>query len=284
MLVAFSWSGKYSAPNRTGKMAKWLKKNNHEMYKKWVFKVNREWKETCICFPPVKDDFGLRNVCLLFSLWPLRVSTPGPTRWTEDLWTLEESCWSKLQSVQAAGRARSLFNLHPSCSSITSQIRADSSFFTSVVSNGLDRHFLWAGLEGKRHSWAKHLHFLPLLTLSGPPFFFYTLLLLSTHAQGVEIPRLPLLCVNNSKTHKVMASGTTLMITMLKPERLFKKKTRSECVQYSAYGSRSEATQVIFALTGILISPLHFLVCNDNQIFYWVTLTEQWHLSVWWSA
>lgn len=225
MLVAFSWSGKYSAPNRTGKMAKWLKKktqkNNHEMHKKWVFKINREWKGTSICFPPANDYFGLRNVCLLFSLWPLWAFTPGPTRLTEDLWKLEEICLSNLQSIQAPGRACSLFNLHLSCSSITSQILADSSFFTSVVSNSLDRHFLWAGLEGKRHSWAKHLHFLPLLTaLSGPLFLFYTLLLLSTHAQGVEIPRLPLLCVNNSKTHKVMVSGKTLMITILKPERL----------------------------------------------------------------
>lgn len=132
------------------------------------FKINREWKETSICFPPANDYFGLRNVCLLFSLWPLWVITPGPSRSTEDLWNLEDF------KIQAPGRACSLFNLHPSYSSITSQILADSSFFTSVVSNSLDRHFLWAGLEGKRHSWAKHLHFLPLLTVHclGPcPYF-----------------------------------------------------------------------------------------------------------------
>lgn len=148
-------------------------------------------------------DWGMSAYCLVFGLSGLSPLTQLDHQNTSENYQRSAylNCGALKYQDRHAHYSNSIRPLPPS----QAKLLPDASFFSSAVSNSLDRHFLWAGPEGKRHSWAKHLHFLSLLTAYCLGLFlFYTLLLLSTSAQGPEIPRLPLLCVNNCKNHKVV--------------------------------------------------------------------------------
>lgn len=140
------------------------------------------------CYLQQNDYFGLRNVCcccLVFGFFGISPLTQLDHQNTSENYQRSAylNCRALKYQDQPAHYSNSSHPFPPSQATLL----PDASFFTSAVSNSLDRHFLWVGPEGKRHSWAKHLHFLSLLTAHCLGLFlFYTLLLLSTSAQGLK--------------------------------------------------------------------------------------------------
>lgn len=123
----------------------------------------------------------LRNVCSLFSLRLPWVVTLDPARSLEHLWKPTQICLSKQQNIQSAGPASSLFRKHPSFPPSEAKLHEQETSFRRHRLKQTGQAFPVGGTWEQRHSWARHLHFLSLLTTCWKtqcldPFLFYTLL------------------------------------------------------------------------------------------------------------
>lgn len=131
--------------------------------RKGIFIFPSVFPSTCLLQLMINLEF--RNVCSLFSLQLPWVVTPDPTRSPEHLWKPSDICSSKLESIRASGPASSLLILHPSLSSVRSQNSANRRpLFRQRRLKQTGQAFPVGGTWEQRHSWARHLHFLSLLT------------------------------------------------------------------------------------------------------------------------